>query len=39
MMSWCLMRELVRGEMEGVAELSVPLVADVGMGPNWRDLD
>jgi DNA polymerase-1 len=33
------LRELVRGEMEGVAELSVPLVADVGMGPNWRDLD
>ena len=29
---------LVRAEMEGVAKLKVPLVADVGMGPNWRDL-
>ena len=30
--------ELVRAEMEGVVELSVPLVADLGFGPNWRDL-
>jgi DNA polymerase-1 len=30
--------ELVRGEMEGVVKLSVPLVADLGFGPNWRDL-
>jgi DNA polymerase-1 len=30
--------ELVRGEMESVIELSVPLVADLGFGPNWRDL-
>ncbi len=30
--------ELVRHEMEHVLELSVPLVADVGIGPNWRDL-
>ena len=29
---------LVRGEMEGVVELNVPLVADLGFGPNWRDL-
>ena len=29
---------LVRAEMEGVAELSVPLVADLAFGPNWRDL-
>jgi DNA polymerase I len=29
---------LVRAEMEGVIKLSVPIVADVGMGPNWRDL-
>lgn len=28
---------LVKGEMEGVIELSVPIVADVGRGPNWRD--
>ena len=33
------LRELVKQEMEGVAELSVPLVADVGVGLNWRDLD
>jgi DNA polymerase-1 len=30
--------ELVRTEMEGVVKLSVPLVADLGFGPNWRDL-
>ena len=29
---------LVRAEMEGVVQLSVPLVADLGFGPNWRDL-
>lgn len=28
---------LVKHEMEGVVELQVPLVADVGIGPNWRD--
>ena len=31
--------DLVRHEMEHVLELSVPLVADVGIGPNWRDLE
>jgi DNA polymerase-1 len=30
--------KLVRAEMEGVVKLSVPLVADLGFGPNWRDL-
>jgi len=30
--------ELVRAEMEGVVKLDVPLVADLGFGPNWRDL-
>ncbi|MGA2652759.1 MAG: DNA polymerase I [Terracidiphilus sp.] len=30
--------ELVRTEMEGVIELKVPLVADLGFGNNWRDL-
>jgi DNA polymerase-1 len=30
--------ELVRTEMEGVVKLDVPLVADLGFGPNWRDL-
>ena len=29
---------LVRTEMEGVVKLTVPLVADLGFGPNWRDL-
>jgi DNA polymerase-1 len=30
--------ELVRAEMEGVVKLSVPLVADLAFGANWRDL-
>ena len=30
--------QLVREEMEGVVKLNVPLVADLGFGPNWRDL-
>ncbi len=29
---------LVRTEMEGVIQLGVPLVADLGVGANWRDL-
>lgn len=28
---------LVREEMEGVADLSVPLVVDIGAGPDWYD--
>lgn len=28
---------LVKQQMEGVIELSIPIVADVGRGPNWRD--
>jgi len=32
------MSEMVQHEMEHVVELSVPLVADVGVGANWRDL-
>jgi len=28
---------LVKREMEGVRELSVPLLVDVGVGDNWRD--
>jgi DNA polymerase I len=31
--------ELVREEMEGVYKLAVPLVVDVGVGPNWRDME
>ena len=31
--------ELVKREMESVAELNVPLVADISSGPNWRDLE
>jgi DNA polymerase I len=31
------LQELVKTEMESVYELSVPLVADTGAGPNWRD--
>lgn len=29
---------LVKQEMEHVAEFSVPIVADVGLGDNWRDI-
>ena len=32
-------RELVQHEMEHVIEIKVPLVADVGVGENWRDMD
>jgi DNA polymerase-1 len=28
---------MVKREMEGVRELSVPLIVDVGVGDNWRD--
>jgi DNA polymerase-1 len=28
---------LVRQEMEGAYELSVPLRADIGWGPNWAE--
>jgi DNA polymerase-1 len=30
--------ELVKQEMEHVIELKVPVVADIGVGANWRDL-
>jgi DNA polymerase I len=33
------LRELVQREMEGVHELSVPLVVDLKSGPNWRDME
>jgi DNA polymerase-1 len=28
---------LVKQKMESVIKLSIPLVAEVGQGPNWRD--
>jgi DNA polymerase-1 len=31
------LRDLVRREMEGAVSLTVPLVVDVGEGPNWLD--
>jgi len=31
------LKQIVKTEMEGVYELSVPLVVDIGSGPNWRD--
>jgi DNA polymerase-1 len=32
------MKGLVQAEMESAAEFSVPIVADVGLGQNWRDI-
>jgi DNA polymerase-1 len=31
--------KLVKEEMEGVYKLAVPIVVEIGSGPNWRDLD
>jgi len=31
------MRVLVKEEMEHAAELSVPLVVDIGIGRNWME--
>jgi DNA polymerase-1 len=31
------LRELVRQHMEQVVQLDVPLVVDIGVGPNWLD--
>jgi DNA polymerase I len=33
------MRELVRDRMERVHALKVPLVVEIGVGPNWRDVE
>jgi DNA polymerase I len=33
------MKPLVKEHMEKVYALAVPLVADIGVGPNWRDLE
>ena len=32
-------RKLVKAGMEDVYQLNVPLIADVGVGPNWRDAE
>ncbi len=32
------MQTLVKEQMEGVAHFRVPIVADVGLGQNWRDI-
>jgi DNA polymerase I len=32
-------RDLVKQAMERVIDLKVPVVAEVGVGPNWRDLE
>jgi DNA polymerase-1 len=32
-------RELVREKMETVYPLSVPLLVEIGVGPNWRDVE
>jgi DNA polymerase-1 len=34
-----IMRSLVKEMMENVHTLSVPLLVEIGIGPNWRDLD
>ena len=33
------MERLVKEEMEGVYELAVPVVVEMGTGPNWRDIE
>jgi DNA polymerase-1 len=32
------MSQLVKEEMESVAEFSIPIIAEVGLGQNWRDI-
>jgi DNA polymerase-1 len=34
-----LMRELVREKMENVHALKVPLLVEISVGPNWRDVE
>jgi DNA polymerase-1 len=31
-------QQMVKHEMENVAEFSVPIVAEIGVGKNWRDI-
>ncbi|WP_254063743.1 DNA polymerase I [Granulicella sp. S190] len=32
------LQQLVKQEMENVAEFSIPIVAEIGIGQNWRDI-
>ncbi len=32
------LQKLVKHEMEHVAEFSIPIVAEAGVGRNWRDI-
>jgi DNA polymerase-1 len=34
-----ILRSLVREQMENVHPLTVPLLVEIGVGPNWRDLE
>jgi DNA polymerase-1 len=34
-----IMRSLVREQMESVHQLNVPLMVEIGVGKNWRDLE
>ncbi len=34
-----LMRDLVKTKMEGIYSLKVPLLVEIGVGPNWRDVE
>ncbi len=34
-----ILRELVRSRMENVYALKVPLLVEIGVGPNWRDVE
>src|SRR5712692_5970531 len=33
------LEKLVKEEMEGIHKLAVPIVVEIGAGPNWRDLE
>ena len=33
------LEKLVKEEMEGVHKLAVPIIVEIGFGPNWRDLE
>jgi DNA polymerase-1 len=32
------LQQIVKEQMEHVAEFSVPIVAEIGVGKNWRDI-